>query len=222
MKLFKHEHSQYVRTLLEHDTFRIGTLYDFRKNEHGVGIADSLEGSKYINGEVDEYGPMGGAGTRDTLPEKLGSIYVDDSSVIDMGGAKFGGWVHHPDCFVICLSMANSEEARQSAGERDSTMQVIDLERLAQTVGRFLANRFGVDFNWEGNACEYIPRIEKLHFRSKDLGKDPIFIKGDDAKYIDQKEYRIAFSPVEPIGDIKPIIDTIPGISQCFKQVQGD
>lgn len=212
--VYKHENVQHIRSLHRQNSIRIGTLYDFRNEEHGKGIADELEGTKTLSTTVTEKLPLTGKDLRGTLPELLGAFHVSDNSKITMNNVKMRTNFSAPDCHILCFSASNTDAARESAG-RESTMFVIDPYWLIRRIAGFLSKFYGCEFRFVASYCHYIPRVQDMPWRSTDLGIDPLFIKGEDALYVDQAEFRMAFLPTSDIK-LEPIITCVPGISSAF------
>lgn len=213
--LYKHENLRYIRSLHFLNQIRIGTLYDFRCEEHGKGITDALEGVSTIRTHVNRSGMLSGQDLRGTLPELLGGIYVDDTSSIELNNCTFSSEFSFPNCHILCFSRSNSDSARVSSG-REASMFVLDVKVLCRLVGNFLGKHYECDFRIISGECHYIPRIQELDWRSRDMGVSPLFIKGDDAKFVDQAEYRVAFLPKDTELTLKPIIATVPRVSDVF------
>lgn len=212
--IYKHENTLHIRSLHERDSIRVGTLYDFRNQEHGKGIADELEGTKTLSTTVTEKLPLTENDLRGTLPELLGAVHVSGGATITMNNVSMETSFNAPDCHILCFSASNTEAARKSAN-RDATMFVIDPFWLIHRIARFLTELYGCEFRFIANYCHYIPRIQEMSWRSTDLGIDPLFIKGEDAHYVDQAEFRMAFLPSSKIK-LEPLITCIPGISSVF------
>lgn len=213
--LYKHENLQHISSLHTQNQIRIGTLYDFRKSEHGKGIADALEGTSTVTTHVDQTGMISGRELRGTVPELLGGIYVDDTSTVELNNCQFSSEFTFPDCHILCFSRSNTDAARTSAG-REASMMVLDIGFVARQVQKLLSSHYDCSFNVHGGDCHYIPRIQDLHWQRRDYGVSPLFIKGDDARYIDQAEYRLAFVPEDSKLTLKPLITSVPRISEAF------
>jgi len=213
--LYKHENLRHIRSLHTLNQIRIGTLYDFRKSEHGKGIADALEGTTTVRTHVDRSGMLSGRDLRGTVPELLGGIYVDDTSTIELNNCRFSSNITFPNCHILCFSRSNTEAARSSAG-REASMMVFDIVFVARQVQQLLSTHYDCRFNVSGGDCHYIPRIQDLHWQRKDYGVSPLFIKGEDASYIDQAEYRLAFIPEDTKLTLEPLVCPVPRISEAF------
>ena len=125
--LYRYSTKKYSDSLVEQGNIRIGTLYDFRREELGRGIADKSEGTKSIFHDVD---------FADTSEMPVG-IHPDFQALADLGlnTQSRSGAINNvsaikhfdsPDCFMLCISSNKSRKTMAEFEGADSCVQITE------------------------------------------------------------------------------------------------
>lgn len=97
--LYKYTRSCHAQKLLRMGTFRIGTLYDYRKGEHGAAISDIDEAKLSPSTHIDnEYWK------RETRPELRRFINVSQSASVTVLNSDFKSKVQSKNHYLYCFS----------------------------------------------------------------------------------------------------------------------
>lgn len=211
--LYKYLRRKHLNRFRNDGEMRIGTLYDFRKEErYGSVVGDSDEGTKILT--TDGYHFLD---TNDsaTIPDWFKS-HFEKSIRIAPGGsltihARAGVRTRltAPDRYVYCVS-TEFDKGILLNGEYDCCIQIVDSERFFEEITIRLS-RFAV---WlEFSPCVYRSR---LVLGDKDDGLDPALIKGK--RYTYQREARAIWEAAVD-GPLSPVIIRAKRARKCCVEI---
>lgn len=158
MRIFKYLPRRYALGLLRHGLLRIGTLYDYKKQEHGRGIADGDEGFKQIDVAIEHQAYAAGKDVPKTLAA-LGIISADDScSDITLENVYVSKSFEAPNCFLWCASTTGSRSVMEQFEGADTCIEVTDPTRFFSILGQSMTV---FDAEFQGIVeVQYLPRVE--------------------------------------------------------------
>jgi hypothetical protein len=203
--MYRYSKKQHTKSLLTMGCIRIGTLHDFRRAEHKLGIADPKEGQK----EVHHFqGHLLVADSSDPALRTSKDFRALEAFGVILRGVRDSTFVFNSfvrpfdtkDCFILCSSDTLSMATMRLFGGADSCVQIIDIPRFYQLVTAALnAIRPGI---FRGmHEVTYQDRTEQ--WDGQTWGCHPALIK--EAKDRDQAEIRAIWQPRSP-EPIQPII----------------
>jgi hypothetical protein len=208
MRIFKYLPRRYAHGLLGHGLVRIGTLYDYKKQEHGRGITDGEEGLKEINVAIEHQAFAFGKDVPKTLAA-LGIIVADDSSLnITLEDIYVSKSFEAPNCFMWCASTIGSRSVMEQFDSADTCIEVTDPARFFSILDQSMML---LDAEFQGVVVvRYQPRVEG--WNPNDLGLHPALIKG--VEFSGQHEVRAIWTPTK-VEDIGPITLHVEALAQC-------
>lgn len=202
MKLYKYIKKEYAIKMMKEGEVRIGTLYDFRKQEH-IEIGDKSEGTKK---SITDF--PGGALIKDEKgwENKLGHLkwsnirYVKGVIKIEPN-TKFIGDQDVTDAYIYCASQICDLNLKMKFSGT-ACIEICDPGNFSKEILRELVKR-GLTYDFcFSDRCSYVG-----HVVDHTIQATAHFLKDPD-KYMHQAEYRFVFPPVIKDGDeiIRPII----------------
>ena len=199
---------KYALGLVRHGLLRIGTLNDYRRQEHGQGVSDGDEGTKRIEVAIERQHFASGNDVPKTLAS-LGVIAVDDSSSnITLENIYVGKSIVAPNCYLWCASSVRSRDVMEQFEGADTCVEVVDIDRFFAILGQVMTT---FDSAFQGLAdVLYQSRTEA--WNPEHLGVHPAIIKGPE--YSSQHEVRAIWTPSmdDEIGPIKLHVNSL---AQC-------
>lgn len=197
--VYKYMKRRHARSFFKEGLIRIGTLYDFRKEEkHGTEIGDKDEGTKTLTTEgyhlVDTADP-------NTIPSWLNehffsNIKLQEGARLQLH-AKDGVRLRLtvPDRYVFCASY-EVDDALIKNGEYECCVKINNPQGFFGA----LSQKLKYKAKWLGyGKCVYRPRLMLGH---EDVGLEPALIKENRHAY--QKEIRGLWAPAA--AEIVPMI----------------
>lgn len=190
---FKYTTKKHAEGMVKNGSFRIGTLYDYRKIEnHGQEIGDREEGQKYlyIGGDaITENHPSFSNYTK----QALGNIKMIDPQII-----KNNLIINSPDLYIFATSLVLSRKImRRMNKDYDSCVKITDggaffaaLTLCFKRKGKIAGPFFG--------SCIYMKR---QYYYKNDNEYEAALIKDSVHSY--QKEFRTIWLP-NNISNIAP------------------
>lgn len=213
MRIFKYLPRRYALGLLRHGILRIGTLYDYKKHEHGRGITDKKEGFKQVNVAIEHETYASGKDIPKSLAA-LGIISADDScSNITLENIYINRAFEAPNCFLWCASTVGSESVMEQFEGADTCIEVTNPARFFSVLEQVMKIH-GTEFQGIFEA-RYQERTED--WNSYNLGVHPAIIK--DVEFSNQHEVRAIWAPVK-VEDIEPIHLHVETLAQCCKLIE--
>jgi len=182
MKLYKYTEREWAESLIKTGSFRIGTLYDYRKEEeYGKGIGDKEEGKKKVIYDLNEQM----VNNNKEMRQILKSVYDSQEGAI----LKLPNVIKEhdiADCYIYSLSTElvtpNTIDAKY-----DTCIEIIDNYMFIKCIAEGMASISKIAGN---GLCEYRSRTLTI---DRDRSLHPAFIK--DPTFKQQKEFRIVFEP---------------------------
>lgn len=199
MSLYKYMPRKFALGLVHHGLLRIGTLHDYRRQEHGQGISDGDEGTKAIEVAIERQHFASGKDVPKTLAP-LGIISVDDfCSNITLENIFVRKTFATQNCYLWCASSVRSRNVMEQFEGADTCIEIVGIAgffaSLRQTMTSF-------DSEFQGLAdVRYQSRMED--WNTEHLGYHPAIIKGPE--YSSQHEVRAIWTPTMDC-EIGPII----------------
>ena len=206
--LYKYTYQKYVEDILNDGIFRIGTLYDFRKEEnHGDEIGDTGEGTKNLY-----YRSSSGPTVLDTENPELFPEFLQERILVDRDSGNrlqivardgISQSYNNDNCYVLCLSDTFDRNTMRQLGY-DACIRIDNPKRFIDCISnsiRKLAKFELVDL------CEYQGRT-----LDHKLGRNipPVLLK--DSRHSYQREVRIVWKAQHK--NIKHIVKAFVGASQ--------
>lgn len=189
MFLYRYARRRYNDALVSRGEIRIGTLHDFRRSEHGRGIADGSEGRKTVTNHVRDY--VIADSRQDERVQELRMFGVNVAGEnITIRNSNFSNSISAPNAFILCASSRNDAATRAQFEGAETCVEISDPEEFARTLTPCLSASRPVHFlGW--HPVRYQPRAET--FNGRNLGLAPELIK--DPAYSRQYEWRAIWRP---------------------------
>lgn len=208
---YKFSSKKHTDSFLSLGSVRIGTLYDYRKQEHVPGVSDPFEGLKHIHHHfVDTSSGM----TDLDLSAITQMHFVNPEGIrhVTLENTTIHQTVSAPDCFIHCTSASSSRDVMAQFEGADSCFEIHMGQnfyaRLTETLNKLVSVRFvGV------HSIKYRSRHEKW---GGHMGDHPAWFKEDE--FADQEEVRAVWEPVIP-GELKPIILNDIGLLEYCRSI---
>ena len=219
-KMYKYLPKIYNSELLFGGVIRVGTLYDFRRNEHSKGVADSKEGKKTVLHSInylhiaDPEDPDIQGNIDFKALEAFRAVKVSSTAKhITFQNIAFEQSFDMPDCFVLCTSKICSKEAMSQFEGADSCVEIVEIESFYRVLTETLNYIIPVIFQ---GIHEVIYQNREEHWNGCDWGRHPAIIKGIEFKR--QSELRAIW---QPIGNkyIAPVILFNPRLGEFCRAV---
>jgi hypothetical protein len=189
MQGFKYSESRYRDSLLALGNLRVGTLHDFRRQEHKNGIADVAEGTKSVFHQIFKVTERD-IGSPDYEAMRIFDLFSLQGPDSTVSGLTLEREFDFEDCFVHCTSSIYSNEVLSQFEGADACIEIHNLEgfyaRLTETINR----QFPVQFVG-CHKVSYSARREG--WNGKDWGDHPALMKAPN--YSLQEEIRAVWLP---------------------------
>lgn len=209
--VFRYSSKKYNDALLALGNVRIGTLHDFRRDEHKKGIADVNEGKKKVSHHIPYANSQEGDSIHITALKEFGVIDLQSGINAVFDNCSMEQEFNHPDCFVHCASFQYSFQAMSQFEGADSCVEIPDAvalyQRLTQTLHSIVPVRFQTL-----TKVRYMERYED--WNGRDWGVHPALIK--EPIFTPQVEVRAIWAPMFS-GEISPIVINDIGLLQFCK-----
>lgn len=199
--MYKFSQERYCKALLNMGVVRIGTLHDFRRDEHKQGIADRLEGTKEVSHSFENY-TVGAAGDPRAEPLQQFGVRVENCIGSTFNVTRV---FESPDCFIFCMAENCSNETMRQFEGVDACVRIDNVRGFISLLTQALASHRPVAFKGI-HRVTYQPRSEPWNGRN--WGAHPALIK--DPGFEKQSELRAIWKsldgkPLQPIvlGDYR-------------------
>lgn len=182
--MYRYMKKQYLDSFMNQGSIRVGTLHDFRSDEHGKGIADFGEGRKRVSHLIEQ--------RTITAKDMVDPQNIDAKAVRAYGGFQVtgGGQIHfqnssfamqfnHPDCYILCSSFVLSKETMLEFEGADSCIEIIDIDRFYLCLGESLLKKNGGPLIWRGHH-KVLYRDREEQWNGENWGESPAVIKSKD------------------------------------------
>jgi hypothetical protein len=199
--LYKYQTKQHNDGLLEVGSIRVGTLYDFRRQDHKAGIADSFEGKKIVSHELgvfssNEYNPIGFKALKE-----FGIADAEGVQDFTMGpGFILERVVESQNCFIYCMSSVLSNSMFDEFEGAETCVCIENIRSFFWRLTYSLDQVVPVDFK---GLFEVIYTDEPEEWNFSDWGAAPANIK--TMEFSSQYEVRAIWTPKNNV-DIQPQI----------------
>ncbi|MFJ7787699.1 hypothetical protein [Pseudomonas sp. NPDC096925] len=197
---YRYSAKKYNDALLALGNVRIGTLHDFRNEEHKKGIADVNEGKKTVSHIIKYANSDDGPSIHFDAIEKFGAIGRNKDSSILLENVHLSRDFSFPDCYIHCASQLYSSETMAQFEGSDSCVEIFDVlgfyNRLTETLGTVQPVRLHTV-----QKVFYMEREER--WDGKTWGVHPALIK--EPVFSPQVEVRAIWIPVLA-GNISPVV----------------
>jgi hypothetical protein len=193
--LYKFMEAKYAAKLVEAGVVRIGTLYNFRKEEtHGQHIGDRGEGElKYRMGFGDE------TYSEENMPDFLKGQFQGRPGKIRFVGGSFVRRESVSDLYVFCVT----ERREPLPDYGDTRIYIPNPEPFFEEIGSVLQARF-LGFH----RCLYEERT-RPHTAWRTAGQYHALVK--PVRYAEEKEVRALWEPVSlPIAPFIATASALP------------
>ena len=197
MNAYRYQERQYNELLIAEGNIKIGTLHDFRRQEHKRGIADSDEGKKIISYYVENFDSNNPHSVRAQTDvralTKFNLLHNPDNKALR--NVKVSNVMMHKvlladDCFVLCTSKVRSKSTMAQFEGADSCVQIINPRRFYGAVTSVLNARVPVEFH---GVREVIYQDREEVWNGSDWGRHPSVIKA--RHFYAQAELRAIWVP---------------------------
>jgi hypothetical protein len=172
--VYKYGERKWSEHLLNNGGVRIGTIYDFRKDEHKRGIADATEGLKSVYHGIDNY--------NSNNPNRIDHAAITNISPF-IGVGEVGFSIHNlmverdfaaPDCYVHCTAHTLSRRVLEQFEKADSCIEIVRPAAFYRCLAEIINKRTAVHF-YGFHRIVYSVRREK--FNGENLGRRPDLMK---------------------------------------------
>lgn len=204
--MFKYLPKSYADLLLTMGVLRVGTLHDFRRQEHGRGIADVDEGRKAVRHTInhltvrDVTDPQFRTSVHARAMEAFRAIRIGPGvRNVTLKNVRFTQHIDVPDCFIYCTSSLNSRAVLAEFAGAQTCVEIIDPQRYFKTITEALDAHTPVVFRGIFEV-KYADREER--WNGQDWGDHPAMIK--PPSYRQQRELRAIWQPRRK-DPIKPV-----------------
>lgn len=201
--VYKYTHREHAEAMINEGKVRLGTLYDYRRQEHGGAIGDTDEGIyKVFSDEDFEYtGPSGAS--------PFHRHFIKGEGHARFQGIRFEHRRVTHNAYMFCCSSEFSESMMQKYRAEpgyDACVRINAPVRFFDEISKVLGREIT---DWVVGNCVYLKR-EFHHTQEPDTS--PGFVK--DPLYAWQKEVRAVWIPKNP-ENIPAFLDlTCLGIRQ--------
>lgn len=201
MELFRYSKKCHNESLVARGNIRIGTLHDFRNQEHKRGIADPMEGKKSVRHFIGS-ATLGDGTIHDEANDAYGLIKCDVKNAVFLKDVVFQKNFDESDCFIFCTSYKYSKEVMDQFDGADSCVRIHDISRFVSRLTEALSSRGYPILPPSIVKVIYQGRIEDWNSKNN-WGAHPAHIK--EVEFEPQKEVRIIWSLKEK-ALIEPVI----------------
>lgn len=201
--LYKYMKSEHAKMFLEDGLLRIGTLYDFKKNEtFNDAVGDRREGLHFPFISFDEPRRI-----EDMTQTERGFVnnIINMSSGVSFSSVSVGRTVTSSDYYIYCLTTMPSKKTMEFF-ECDTCVGIPNPRYFFRTLTRQM-HKYVHSQVWRGP----ITYTDKQFHLSQDTGLHPATTK--DPKFEYQKEYRGIWNACEKIvesGELSPFLINAP------------
>ncbi|MBI4936954.1 MAG: hypothetical protein HY846_01800 [Nitrosomonadales bacterium] len=185
--MYRYSKSEFSSLLLTMGILRVGTLHDFRNEEHKVGIADSEEGKKTVHHLVES---LSGDFHTDASMLSQWGINIAPGANVNISNVAFQRNMEAPNRFVLCFSARLSRQTMQQFEGADSCIEIVNKVGFFSTLTKTINAHTPVTFLGV-HEVQYRPRVEL--WNGADFGVDPSLIK--ENRYSSQYELRALWEP---------------------------
>ena len=185
---------------------RVGTLYDFRKEEHKRGISDPTEGKNQV------YAPLKGTFRgEDLLPPVFDAfnIKILPNAKVTFKSSVAERRFDSDDAYVYCFSSVLSQPTMREMGDADSCFAIRDVSNFIQVLDRTLTSVTGARLVTVDSVTYQERRQE---WNGKDWGPYGPLVK--EPGFREQHEVRAVWASTMP-GPISPLV---VGSSELMRQ----
>lgn len=199
--LFKYLKKEHADKLFNDGELRIGTLYDFRKDEHGDNRSDEGEGKKTIYEVVDDIIKDHEHNTLSPFVKQFLSIEKGAKNTRLING-EFMQTHDCGDCYVYCMSREHNE-ALYDDFKADVCVCIKSPYKFIHALGLALKKKTLLSRECYLSTCVYCERMQ-CYGRHNDYHPAIIKIKTDNYKR--QKEVRAIWLPDMGLTQLVPLI----------------
>jgi hypothetical protein len=196
---------------------RIGTLHDFRRVEHRLGVSDPTEGTKTIKARLSQNIETSENAEKEAF-RKFSGLTVTEKITIGAGVTLEAGQTS-PDFFLLCFSSELSKAVQRKFDGADACAEIVDSSKFFERVMRALSAFVPVTFQGV-HTINYAQRVEERTLERlgqlEDGGIHPALIKEREFKA--QKELRAVWVP-NSTSSIKPTMLCVPGVVGLCRDV---
>ena len=198
--LFRYTSKEYNDSLVNAGSVRIGTLYDFRKDEHKAGVLDRREGKK----TVSHHAPYASSNDPESVHwravKQFGGLNVVACRDVNIVNADYQMELHVPDCLIHCTSYEYSVDVLSQFKGADSCVEIIDARRFYKRLS-ILINR--IQPAVFGGFQKVIYKTKDEAWNGSDWAESPLYIK--EPIFSPQCEVRAVWYP-NPGDKVEPLI----------------
>lgn len=222
--LYKYAEAKWSKALMQSGSVRVGTLHDFRKQEHKPGVADAYEGFKDVVHAVDSWNAadeVPGRPSLDMRAMNMLGLQIDPDLFTSgkpitggVSGITFIREINEPDCFVHCTAYKRSKEVMAEFEGVDSCVEIFNVKEFYERVTEELNSRIPVIFRGL-HVIKYQPREDQCN--GTDYGRPPSLIK--DMSFSGQYEMRAVWHPIEP-QLITPQNLEVSDLKRCCRKIR--
>lgn len=187
--VYKYAEREWSELFIRQGGVRIGTLHNFRKQEHAKGIADVTEGRKTIYHAIDSYNSSSPRRIDHLALNNLG-FSVPYGSNVSLGGFTIARDFNSPDCYVHCTAHALSREVLDQFAGFDSCVEIFKPTAFYRKLTEIINKITPVHF-YGLRKIIYSDRNET--FNGEDFGRRPYLMK--ETGFSPQCEVRAVWIP---------------------------
>lgn len=187
VKLYKYTKREFAEGMIANGVFRIGTLSDFRRVEHGPAIGDASEGTTKLTHSVESAAweeIKDSPAVRSLITGELGPGGVFQN-------VGFSAPFQSPEAYIFCVSEHSSREVMESFGS-DACLRIVDDQKFFAALHGCLKDRGLVTSNYLVQRCVYRNRTQRWEKYER---THPALLKSPD--YQSQAEVRGIFEPAK-------------------------
>lgn len=206
MKLYKYMDRKYCDLFFETGQIRIGTLFDFRKEDvHNKAVGDKREG---VQTKVMELSKSLYTATADAAQMEFLSnffVFAPGCSGVITGNPTFVHELSEPDYFIYCTTTTYSPKVMIEEFEYDSCIEILDGEKFIYEMHRVMR---GYTKRMVSGVVRY--DRSKLNYNQQ-LNYPSVMLK--EARYAYQQEHRVVWVPKDHLSSgkaLEPFCINIP------------
>lgn len=189
--MYRYSARKYTDALLSMGGIRVGTLHDFRKNEHKRGIFDPQEGKKEVFHAIDKLLVTDPKTPEVKAIEQFGILKFEDGVTnVQFEGITLLRPFDVLDCFILCTSKTFSRKTMREFEGADSCYQILNPNRFYGILTEVLNSFYPVIFR---GVHEVVYQDRKEKWNGKDCGHHPALIK--EKEFRRQSELRAIWQP---------------------------
>ncbi|HDS1793003.1 hypothetical protein [Pseudomonas putida] len=216
-RLYRYSSQKYNSMLLNEGATRIGTLYDFRRSEHKVGIADPSEGKKTVFHHVDDWAindEVDGSPSKTMRAmSEVGMFDFGPGGGQRMTGITLARRIHSPDYFIHCSAYKLSDSVLKQFEGADSCVEITNpyefYRHVTEALNKITPARFqGI------HVIKYTDREEE--WNGQNYGTPGLLIK--EIEFKDQCEVRAIWSAEDGVI-IEPVVVRDMNITKLVRRI---